>query len=101
MWPINVAKKRKLESKMINLITVLCIVGLFVFGISWLIALVMAYVCPSAEEVEENRRLQNSFIAGKDEEARNIDKLTQLAELHKQGVLTKEEFDAKKKQLLG
>lgn len=100
MWPINVAKKRKLEPHIINAIIVLCVVGLFI-GITWLVALIMAYVCTPADEMEEKRRLQTTFITGKDEEARNIDKLTQLAELHKQGLLSKEEFETKKKQLLG
>lgn len=101
LWPINIAKKRKLESNIINIIIVLCVLSLFIFGISWLIALIMAYVYPTKAEVEDKRQRETTFIGGKDQEARNLDKLTQLAELHKQGLLTKEEFEAKKKQLLG
>lgn len=101
LWPINIAKKRKLESNIVNIIIALCVLSLFIFGISWLVALIMAYVWPTKEEAEAKRQKETTFIGGKDQEARNIDKLTQLAELHKQGLLTKEEFEAKKKQLLG
>lgn len=101
MWPINVAKKRGLEPNMVNIIIALCIVSLFIFGISWLVALVMAYVCPTQAEVQAKRRREEAFIGGKDEETRNIDKLARLADLYKQGLLSKEEFDSKKKQLLG
>lgn len=101
MWPISVAKKRQLEPNIINIIIVLCIVSLFIFGISWLVALIMAYVWPTKDEVEIKRKRDEAFIGGKDQEARNLDKLTQLADLYKQGFLTKEEFETKKKQLLG
>lgn len=101
MWPINVAKKRHLEPNIINIIIVLCIVSLFIFGISWLVALIMAYVWPTKAELEAKRQQEAAFVGGKDQEARNIDKLTQLADLYKQGLLTKEEFETKKKQLLG
>ncbi len=47
LWPINVAKKRQLEENIINVIIVLCITSLFLFGISWLVALIMAYVWPT------------------------------------------------------
>lgn len=101
MWPINIAKKRRLESNIVNVIIALCILSLFIFGISWLVALIMAYVYPTKAEMEAKKERETAFVGGKDQEARNIDKLTQLAELHKQGLLTKEEFEAKKKQLLG
>ena len=101
MWPISVAKKRQLEPNIINIIIVLCIVSLFIFGISWLVALIMAYVWPTKDEVEIKRKREETFIGGKDQESRNLDKLTQLADLYKQGFLTKEEFETKKKQLLG
>lgn len=95
------SKKRQLETNIVNIIIVLSILSLFLWGITWLIALIMAYVYPTKAEVEDKRQRETTFIGGKDQEARNIDKLTQLAELHKQGLLTKEEFEAKKKQLLG
>ena len=101
MWPINIAKKRQLESNIVNIIIVLCVVSLFIFGISWLVALIMAYVWPTKAEMEARRAEEKAFVGGKDQEARNIEKLTQLAELYKQGLVTKEEFEAKKKQLLG
>ncbi|MBR1979888.1 SHOCT domain-containing protein [Candidatus Proelusimicrobium excrementi] len=101
LWPIKIAKKRQLETNIVNIIIVLSILSLFLWGITWLIALIMAYVYPTKAEVEDKRQRETTFIGGKDQEARNIDKLTQLAELHKQGLLTKEEFEAKKKQLLG
>ncbi len=101
VWPISVAKKRQLEPNIINIIIVLCIVSLFIFGISWLVALIMAYVWPTKDEVEIKRKREEAFIGGKDQESRNLDKLTQLADLYKQGFLTKEEFETKKKQLLG
>lgn len=94
-------KKRQLEPNIINIIIVLCIVSLFIFGISWLVALIMAYVWPTKDEVEIKRKREEAFIGGKDQESRNLDKLTQLADLYKQGFLTKEEFETKKKQLLG
>ena len=101
LWPINVAKKRQLEENIINVIIVLCITSLFFFGISWLVALIMAYVWPTKAEMEARRAQEREFVGGKDQEARDIDKLTQLADLYKQGLITREEFDAKKKQLLG
>ena len=101
LWPINVAKKRQLEENIINVIIVLCITSLFLFGISWLVALIMAYVWPTKAEMETRRAQEREFVGGKDQEARDIDKLTQLADLYKQGLITREEFDAKKKQLLG
>lgn len=101
LWPIKIAKKRQLETNIVNIIIVLSILSLFLWGITWLIALIMAYVYPTKAEVEDKRQRETTFIGGKDQEARNLDKLTQLAELHKQGLLTKEEFEAKKKQLLG
>ena len=101
LWPINVAKKRRLEENIINVIIVLCITSLFLFGISWLVALIMAYVWPTKAEMEARRAKEREFVGGKDQEARDIDKLTQLADLYKQGLITREEFDAKKKQLLG
>lgn len=100
LWPIQVAKKRQLESNIIHIIIVLCILSLFIFGISWLVALIMAYVWPTQAEQEAKRQREEYLIDGKDEEARNIEKLTQLAGLYKQGLLTKEEFEEKKKQLL-
>lgn len=101
LWPINIAKKRQLESNIVNIIIALCVLSLFIFGISWLVALIMAYVWPTKEETEAKRQRETAFVDGKDQEARNLDKLTQLAELYKQGLLTKEEFEAKKQQLLG
>ena len=101
LWPINVAKKRQLEENIINVIIVLCITSLFLFGISWLVALIMAYVWPTKAEMETRRAQEREFVGGKDQEARDIDKLTQLADLYKQGLITREDFDAKKKQLLG
>lgn len=85
IWPIQVAKKRELEPNMITLITLLSVLGMLFFGLGWLAAVIMAYTLPTKE-------LKESQL--------NIDKLTKLGQLYKQGIITKEEFEKEKSKLI-
>lgn len=85
IWPIQVAKKRELEPNMITAITLISIIGTILFGIGWIVAVIMAYTLPTKELKEAQL---------------NIDKLAKLGQLYKQGIITKEEFDRQKAQLL-
>lgn len=59
--------------------------------IGWVVAL--AWACTNQEQKE--------VIAQSPEKKSSVDELEKLAELKEKGILTTEEFEAKKKQILG
>lgn len=85
MWPVKVAKNRRLEPNMITAITLLSVLGMLFFCIGWIAAVIMAYTLPT----KELKQAQD-----------NIDKLSKLAELYQQGIITKGEFEHQKSKLL-
>jgi hypothetical protein len=60
----------------------------------------LLWVTPVTSSVKETYNASRSTPAKADAQTSYLDELERLAELNKQGILTDEEFAAKKKQLL-
>ena len=86
--PISIAKSRQVKGSSLTWIKILSWVSLFC-GVTWFAALIWALVEPPAPS-QAPRDGQNENLAA-------IEKLGQLKE---QGLLTQEEFEQKKAQLL-
>lgn len=85
--PTEIAQKRGVSKEHRRYIIVLSLLGLL-FGVTWVVALILAFVFPSENEKKEN-------------EKDNLVKLSMLGKLKKDGVLTDEEFEEEKHKLLG
>lgn len=84
--PTEIAQKRGVSKEHRRYIIVLSLLGLL-FGVTWVVALILAFVFPSENEKKEN-------------EKDNLVKLSMLGKLKKDGVLTDEEFEEEKHKLL-
>lgn len=86
--PIIIAQSRSVKASALSGISVLSWLGIF-FGITWVAALIWALV----EHPEQTQQTQS----GKND---NIDAIEKLGQLKEQGLLTQDEFEKKKAQLL-
>lgn len=62
---------------------------------------VLAMILPANNGVEASDVSKKSVVSAQSHGIRSLDKLMQLKELLDAGIITREEFDAKKKELLG
>lgn len=91
--PYLVAKSRDVAKDKRTIIIVLGWAGIF-FGITWIIALILAFIYePEIISQESTAVIHNNAND-------YINKLEKLADLKDKGIITKEEFEAKKAELL-
>ena len=81
--PIMIAKSRGITGGGMTTIVILSWLGIF-FGVTWIIALILSIVWSGDNFTDYD----------------TLDKLEKLSRLHKEGAISKKEFDAMKSKLL-
>ena len=90
MIPIKVAESRGVKGQSLTTIKVLSWLGLLLL-IPWFVALIMSLVC----EVQKSASLSQKM-----DYLKELELLTKLNELKENGVITQEEYETKKKELI-
>jgi len=88
--PIVIAKNRGITGSDLTTIAILSWCGIFL-GITWVIALVFSLLWGREDQIVGKR-------TGIDD---NIDRLEKLHKLKQRGAISRQEFDAEKKKMLG
>lgn len=96
--PVMIAKTRGISGSELSTIDILSWVGVF-FGITWLIALVLSLVYQPVKWVDKDESKAPDTINKID--ISDTDRLEKLYSLKEKGVLTEEEFNKQKKNILG
>ena len=93
--PIMIAKNRGIKDSELTTITILSWAGLL-FGVTWFIALALSLIYQPKKWVGESNSSEKPQTPPTD----NVEKLLKLNELKEKGIITQEEFDKQKKNLL-
>ena len=93
--PIKIARVRGIKDSDLTTITILSWGGLL-FGITWLIALALSLIYQPKKGTNGTNSSEKPQIPSTD----NAEKLLKLNELKEKGIITQEEFEKQKKNLL-
>ena len=110
--PIIIANARGVGGGNLKVIAILSWCGLF-FGITWIIALILALVYQSQVNITNTTNGQVVYLSRNNEEhltaynrnvqtpiLSNLDKLEKLATLKEKGIITEQEYEVEKHNLL-
>lgn len=93
--PITIAKNRGVKDSELTTITILSWGGLLL-GITWFIALALSLIYQPKKWTDGTNSSEKPQIPSTD----NVEKLLKLNELKEKGIITQEEFEKQKKNLL-
>ena len=95
----NGKKKIKVRHPKTMLVWVLFVLGIFTFGLLWIVALIVAAGTHNVTITDDLAIEMGMKEVGRDGAGTNAQELLSLKELHTQGVITDDEFSRKKSEL--